>query len=182
MTTSKVLVSIAALVVVMGFAMTCAIGKKANEEQGAKNRVPVLQQSVQEAVQASKDAQTAAQQAQASQQAVQAQLDQLKQEQAKAKPSTAPCTGSPDCPEKIGPGSISDVSAIPLEGTGQNDDVYLAFTFTENGGFTKRFYPVCTQQVVPAGKAVVLQYHWRQWESNLNMKRGCYQIDGYQTK
>jgi hypothetical protein len=59
-------------------------------------------------------------------------------------------------------------------------DNYITFTFTDRTGFTKKFAPVCPGQTIKTGVPITLLYHWRNWIENIEGKRGCFWIDGFQ--
>lgn len=89
-----------------------------------------------------------------------------------------------DRPQHTNMGTI--VNAIVKQQTTLNSQGwYLSFTFQEDGGFQKEFFPVCDGQVLQMGH-VAIMYHWHRWElspSDTNRNSiGCYMIDGYQTK
>jgi hypothetical protein len=83
--------------------------------------------------------------------------------------------------EKTNPGVITDFGEYDLLTDSQSSDPYIGFNFTDRTGFSKRFYPVCPGQTLRSyGGPYTIMYHWRNWESNLTSKRGCYVIDGFQ--
>lgn len=64
---------------------------------------------------------------------------------------------------------------------------YLSFTFQEDGGYRKKFFPVCDNTTIPINQHVGIVYHWKPWsdgpDENYNRPGvGCFYIDGFQTK
>jgi hypothetical protein len=61
---------------------------------------------------------------------------------------------------------------------------YMSLIFQEDGGFQKKFFPVCLGQNVQAGRPVSIMYHWHPWQNDPSAEHpnsiGCYVIDGYQ--
>lgn len=129
-----------------------------------KNRVPTMQEQTDAAQKAVQDAQIAAKQAQDAAAA-------MKQNQ----------TDGGVKVEHTGFGRVTDVTEV-WEAKDQSTwgDAYIAFTFVEETGFSKKFYPTCAEQTIPAGKVVALNYHWG--ESGHIHGRGCFMIDGYTVK
>lgn len=114
----------------------------------------------------------------------QTQIDALKTQQPPPTPKAAYSCQEPDVKcepnEKTNPGIVTDFGAYDLLTESQSSDVYIGFNFTDRTGFAKRFYPVCPGQTIQTGVPITILYHWRNWESNLAAKRGCYVIDGFQ--
>lgn len=162
---------------VYGFILVCvfllalvACGDDDDKQQATKNRVPTMQSQLDSAQKSAVDAQTAAKEAQDALKRLQEQQEQTGKDGPKAEHTTF--------------GKITDVDVI-WEAKDQTHwgDAYLAFTFVEEGGFTKRFYPVCTDQLVPTGKNVAMNFHWQpDSNSSEHNHRGCYIIDGFTEK
>jgi hypothetical protein len=59
---------------------------------------------------------------------------------------------------------------------------YLSFTFEEEGGFQKKFFPVCDGQMLFTDHSpVAIMYHWHEWQDGSEARQiGCYAIDGWQ--
>jgi hypothetical protein len=149
-------------VVFIGFAI--ALSHKDSTKDEARNRVPTLVDSQLQAQRAAQDAQAAATQAQQAAKDVQDRI---------AKLDTAGRTSDGELkagrPETSGPGTVTEI---------RFDDGFL---FTERGGYVKKFEPLCGSQTIPAGRTVILQYHWKVYiPGNPNSSNGqCYMIDGY---
>jgi hypothetical protein len=177
----------------IGLVMLVALGGCNPKQPDARNRVPNfsvngqeladLKQQLADTKAAAQQAQQAAQDATKAKNDMQAQLEQL------AKDAKQPDNQKPAAPadepkegrlEQTRPGIITDFGAFDL-GVSNVTDFYLGFNFTDRNGFTKRFYPVCTGQTVKTGVPITIMYHWRSWQENQEGKRGCFQIDGFQT-
>jgi hypothetical protein len=132
-----------------------------------KNRVPTLQENAEQAQQAADSAAASAKQAQDA-------LTKLQQSQ-------TPHERQPGDPEHTGLGRVTDVTEVwePKEQTTWGD-AYTAFTFLEDSGFQKRFYPVCSDQVIQTGKTLAILYHWKVSHNGSHNDHGCFLIDGYQ--
>jgi hypothetical protein len=64
---------------------------------------------------------------------------------------------------------------------------YLSFTFQEDSGFRKKFFPVCDGTTLPINQHIGITFHWKPWtsgpdESYNRSGVGCFYIDGYQMK
>jgi len=141
-----------------------------------KNRVVTMPDSS-VAVKAAQDAQAAAAQAQ----------DALKKIEEAQKTPAAPTViytqdGTPQ--ERTGIGRVTDVTEKWEEQSGSYfGEAYEAFTFAEDSGFQKRFYPVCSDQVIQTGRPEVIMYHWKPNQNNSkHNSKGCFAIDGYLQK
>lgn len=162
-------------------AMTLPLGRKPDApEPNVRNRVPTMPQSI-------ADAQKAAAEAQAAATAAQAALRDMQAAKALPIPPPKPpeskvvytADGTPQ--ESTGVGRVSDVTELWEQEPSQGNygEAYMAFTFVEDGGFQKHFYPVCSDQVIQTGKASVL-YHWATAKNNYkHNEKGCFKIDGY---
>lgn len=138
-----------------------------------KNRVVTMPDSA-EAKQAAVDAKAAAAQAQ----------ETLKQIQEAQKVPAAPTViytndGTPQ--ERTGLGRVTDVTEIwQEESNSYYGEAYIAFTFNEDSGFQKRFYPVCSDQPIQTGGWETILYHWKPNRNNSkHNEKGCFWIDGY---
>jgi hypothetical protein len=141
-----------------------------------KNRVVTMPDST-EAKQAAADAKESAAQAQ----------DALKKIQDAQREPVQPTViyttdGTPQ--ERTGVGRITDVTEIWEEASNSyNGEAYEAFTFLEDSGFSKRFYPVCSDQTIQTGKSEVILYHWKpNMNNSKHNQKGCFRIDGYLQK
>jgi|SRR5208337_3245842 len=164
---SAIMISFAIGLIVLGVVNI----RSANEAVATariKTRVPTMPEDVEAAQKAAQDARFWANSSQKSFTDLQAELQKA---QAKS---------SPVGRETTGPGVITDFGMFPLETGDHSDDMYVGFTFTENKGFTKRFFPVCPSQTVKTGNPISLIYHWRVWGYNAQGRRGCFIIDGFQ--
>ncbi len=152
----------------IGLMMIVVLGGCNPKPIATKNRVPTLQGNVEQAQKAADDAAASAKQAQDA-------LAKLQQSQA------TPAGRQPGDPEHTGIGRVTDVTEI-WEAKEQSTwgDAYMAFTFQEDSGFQKRFYPVCSDQVVQTGKTLAILYHWKVSHNGSHNDHGCYLIDGYQ--
>lgn len=142
-----------------------------------KNRVVTLPDSA-DARQAAIDAQAAA--AQAKQTLKDIQDATAKLEKAKSdEPKPVYLDGS--LAERTNPGSVIDVNEIwEQESNSYKGEAYIAFTFVEDKGFQKRFYPVCSDQVIQTGRPEIIMYHWKPNQNNSkHNEKGCFWIDGY---
>lgn len=166
--------------------LAIVVGRSGSAPQpDVRNRVPSIPQSTAEAQQAATDAKAAAAQAVQAQKDIQAQLAELAEDAKKEKDAAAAAAkpAAPTAPygkEITAPGIVTDFGAFPLNTSGNNDDVYLGFTFTDRTGFTKKFFPVCTHQSIKTGVPITIIYHWREWTHDLVGQRGCFEIDGFQ--
>ena len=131
------------------------------KDPDVKTRVPTLVESQLQAQKAAQDAQAAATQAQAAAKDLQDKISKL---DASGRTSNGELKAGR--PEVTNPGNVTEI---------RFDDGFL---FTERTGYVKKFEPLCSNQTIPAGKTVVLQFHWKVRDMNAN--RGeCYVIDGY---
>ena len=151
----------------IGLLMIVALGGCNPKPVATKNRVPTLQENAEQAQKSAEDAAVSAKQAQDA-------LTKLQQ---------APHEKQAGEPEHTGIGRVTDVTEIwePKDQTVWGD-AYTAFTFLEDNGFQKRFYPVCSDQVIQTGKPLVILYHWRVSHNGSHNDHGCFLIDGYQVK
>src|ERR1700676_1321660 len=141
-----------------------------SDPEPAKNRVPTVQAQLDQAQQSARDAKAAA--------------DQAAQAQKNIQDAIAKLDGNgrnSDGSVKIGHPEISGVGAVTEVGEtqtkeGETTKTVFWFTFAERTGFVKKFEIVCPNQAVPVNGAVILNFHWREYESG---NPGCYQIDGY---
>lgn len=110
----------------------------------------------------------------------------------KVEKEPTPVPSAPEPPkvgraEQTGIGRITDFSmvwgdkSVSSANTDNSGDGYLAFTFLEDNGYQKRFYPVCTSQPLTTGHGSLL-YHWHEYENGVHNQIGCYIIDGFQNK
>jgi hypothetical protein len=138
------------------------------------NRVPALPQSTADAQKAAQDAQNAAASAQAA-------LKEI-QDAAAKKPEQPAVQYSTDgtAMEHTNAGRVLDVTEIwEAQSESNYGEAYMAFTFVEESGFQKRFYPVCSDQVIQTSKTSIL-YHWApNQNSGKHNQKGCFKIDGY---
>jgi len=165
--------------------LAVVFGRTGNSTQpDVRNRVPSIPESTAQALQAASDAKASAATAVQAQHDIQVQLAQLaddaKKEKDAAEAAKKPAA-APYGKEMTSPGIVTDFGAFPLNvGGSSNEDVYLGFTFTDRTGFTKKFFPVCTQQTLKTGVPITIIYHWREWQHDLVGQRGCYEMDGFQ--
>jgi len=163
------------IVVIIGIVALFTSDSK-TAQTDVRNRVPNMTQSAADAQKAALDAQAAATRAEAA----------LKEIQEASKPKPAPEVtvvytndGTPQ--EHTGIGHVTDVTEIwePQNDSTQYGEAYIAFTFMEDGGFQKRFYPVCSDQVIQSGKSSIA-YHWAPNKNTLHHnEKGCFRIDSY---
>ncbi len=141
-----------------------AFARSDKPETNVKNRVPMpmLGEQLQQAQQAAADAKAAAQQAQKIQTDLQAQIDKLDKSERNSNSEL-----------KEGRAEVTGVGNIVEFGEPDS----LSFLFVEEGGFSKRFYPVCGNQTLPVNKTIALRYHWRPWDTQ--QQKGCYIIDSF---
>lgn len=149
----------------MGIAITFIIGATIlshNDKQpDTRTRVPTLVESQLQAQKAAQDAQAAATQAQTAAKELQDKIEKLDSAQ-----RTSNGELKAGRPEITNPGTVTEI---------RFDDGFL---FTERTGYVKKFEPLCSNQTIPAGRTVTLQFHWKVRDINAN--RGeCYVIDGY---
>src|SRR5271163_1466421 len=137
----------------------------------AKNRVPTVPAQVEEAQAAAKDAQASADRASQSVKDIQASINKL---DANGRNS--------DGTWKVGQAQLSGVGTVTEVGEtkvpqGEGVSYTLWFTFSERAGYVKKFSPVCPNQEIPVNATVILNFHWKEYESE--GKPGCYLIDGH---
>jgi hypothetical protein len=155
------------LVVLLVFAVIAGCGSTPD----AKNRVPTVQAQLDEAQQAAQNAKASADQAAQTQKNIDAAIERL--DHAGRNSDGSVKIGHP---ETSGVGIVTEVGMTHVT-TGQVTVGELWFTFAERAGFTKKFDIVCSSQSIPVNKAVVLNFHWHQYDSENNP--GCYIIDSY---
>lgn len=89
-----------------------------------------------------------------------------------------------DRPQHTNVGSVSS-AIVKHQSLSNSRGWYMGFTFQEDGGFQKEFFPLCHGQVLLGGR-VAIMYHWHPWENIPSEESpnsvGCFVIDGYQTK
>jgi len=153
------------LILTIVFAICCGNDPKPD----VKNRVPTMQAEQEQQLQ----------QLQQQQQQLQEQL-QKQQQQLKERPSKFEDLKE-GRPEHTNMGVVTEVATIH-QTTEYVEGWYLGFTFQEDGGFLKRFFPVCGGQTVPVNKSVMVMYHWQAYSGQGYNTAGCYVIDGYQTR
>jgi len=137
----------------------------------AKNRVPTVQAQLDQAQQAAKAAQTAADQAAQVQKNIQDAIARLDSNGRNSDGSVK--IGHP---EISGVGTVTEVGETDTKSGDTTTHVFW-FTFSERGGFVKKFEKVCPNQAIPVNSAVILNFHWHPYEDSGDP--GCYQIDGY---
>jgi hypothetical protein len=142
-------------------------------QKDLKNRVP----DVQTAQKAAQDAQSAAAQAQET-------LKQIQEARKTPEPPTVIYTQDGTPQEQTHVGRVTDVTEIWEEqSSSYYGEAYEAFTFVEDGGFQKRFYPVCSDQMIQTGKSEIVLYHWKPNKNTTkHNQKGCFAIDGYLQK
>jgi hypothetical protein len=126
-----------------------------------RSRVPQMSDYVSQAQQSAKDAQAAADKAAQSQKDIDTAVAKLNGVQRDSDGNL-----KEGRPETTAAGNIVEFSKPD----------YLSFLFIEKTGFSKRFYPVCDGQALPANRTVSLNYHWRSAVGQIN---GCYAIDSF---
>jgi hypothetical protein len=147
------------------------IGGCGSDPEPAKNRVPTVQAQLDQAQQAARDAKAAADQAVQSQKNIQDAIARLDGQGRNSDGSVK--IGHP---EISGVGSVTEVGETKV--TISNSTTHLLwFTFAERSGFVKKFDFVCADQVIPVSKAVVMNYHWKEYTGSEDP--GCYRIDSY---
>ena len=141
-----------------------------------KNRVVTMPDSA-EAKQAAVDAKAAAAQAQET-------LKQIQEAQKVPAVPTVIYTNDGTPQEQTHIGRVTDVIEIWEEqSSSYYGEAYEAFTFVEDGGFQKRFYPVCSDQMIQTGKSEIVLYHWKPNKNTTkHNQKGCFAIDGYLQK
>ena|SRR5271163_1026175 len=153
------------LVLMVAAANGCA------DEPQPKNRVPTVPAQVEEAQAAAKDAQASADRASQSVKDIQASINKL---DANGRNS--------DGSWKVGQAQLSGIGTVTEVGEtkvpqGEGVSYTLWFTFSERAGYVKKFSPVCPNQEIPVNATVILNFHWKEYESE--GKPGCYLIDGH---
>ena len=139
-----------------------------NTVQDSRQRVPSYSQQIAQAEAAQRaaekaaaDAQTAATRVDQMQKDLQTSVEKLNNAQRSA--DGTPLEGRS---ETTGVGTITEFSGDH-------------FTFLERNGFTKRFAPLCDDQIIPAGKTMTLNYHWRAYQPGHpnTGQSACYVVD-----
>jgi hypothetical protein len=136
----------------------------------AKNRVPTVTAQIEEAQQAATDAKAAADRAESTKKDI---FDAITKLDSAGRNS--------DGTWKVGQAQLSGVGTVTEVGdiknnNGTSDTYIFWFTFAERAGFVKKFMPVCPNQEIPVNSTVILNFHWKEYESNTP---GCYMIDGH---
>jgi hypothetical protein len=145
-------------------------GGGCNSAPEPKNRVPTVSAQIEQAQAAANDARAAADRAAQTQKDIQAAIARLDG------------TGrNSDGTWKVGQPQTSSVGVVTAVGeskaiNGESTSYTFWFTFAERAGYVKTFSPVCPNQAVPVNSAVILNFHWREYETS---NPGCYLIDGY---
>jgi hypothetical protein len=142
-----------------------------SDPEPAKNRVPTVQAQLDQAQQAAKDAKAAADQVTQTQKNIQDAIAKLDSNGRNSDGSVK--IGHP---EVSGIGTVTEVGETESR-SGETTTKIFWFTFAERTGFVKKFEIVCPNQAVPVNSTVILNFHWREYDSSSNP--GCYQIDGY---
>jgi hypothetical protein len=142
-----------------------------SDPEPAKNRVPTVQAQLDQAQQAAHDAKAAADQAAQSQKNIQDAIAKLDNNGRNSDGSVK--IGHP---EISGVGTVTEVGETDTK-SGETTTHVFWFTFSERGGFVKKFEKVCPNQAVPVNSTVILNFHWHPYEDSSDP--GCYQIDGY---
>ena len=136
----------------------------------AKNRVPTVTAQIEQAQQAATDAKASADRAEATKKDIQEAINKLD-----ANGRNSDGTWKVGQAQLSGVGTITEIGEIKSS-DGTNTNYTFWFTFSERTGFVKKFSPVCSNQAIPVNATVILNFHWREYESN---NPGCYLIDGY---
>ena len=137
----------------------------------AKNRVPTVTAQIEQAQQAATDAKASADRAEATKKDIQEAINKL---DANGRNS--------DGTWKVGQAQLSGVGVVTEVGEtkvpqGESTTYTLWFTFAERAGFVKKFSPVCPNQEIPVNATVILNFHWKEYESD--GRPGCYLLDGH---
>jgi hypothetical protein len=159
----------AAALLVMTLEFGCA-----DDPQPAKNRVPTVTAQIEQAQQAANDAKASADRAEQTKKDIQAAVARL--DGAGRNSDGSWKVGQP---QVSGVGTVTEVGEVKGK-EGETVTFTFWFTFAERGGFVKRFIPVCTNQGVPVNTAVILNFHWKEYDNGTTPSTpGCYLIDGY---
>src|SRR5271170_271597 len=136
-----------------------------------RNRVVTVPAQIEEAQQAAKDAQASADRAESTKKDI---YDAINKLNANGRNS--------DGTWKVGQAQLSGVGTVTEVGEtkvpqGESTTYTLWFTFAERAGFVKKFSPVCPNQEIPVNATVILNFHWKEYESD--GRPGCYLLDGH---
>jgi len=135
-----------------------------------RNRVVTVPAQIEQAQQAAKDAQASADRAEATKKDIYDAINKLNSNGRNS-----------DGTWKVGQAQVSGIGTVTEVGeiknsNGTSDTYIFWFTFAERAGFVKKFLPVCPNQEIPVNSTVILNFHWKEYESQIP---GCYMIDGH---
>jgi hypothetical protein len=153
--------ALALALVIVAVAAGIGIACSDDQPQQNRNRVPQMSDYASQAQQSAADAKDAAARVEKAQKDIDAAVAKLNGVQRDSDGNL-----KEGRPEVTGSGNIVEFSKPD----------YLSFLFVEKTGFSKRFYPVCDGQALPANRTVSLNYHW---QSGVGQRVGCYAIDAF---
>ena len=174
---TKINVACGNTAIVLGFAavilILCTTFGCGSDPQ-PKNRVPTVSAQIEQAQQAANDAKAAADRAAQTQKDIQAAIDKLN-----GSGRNSDGTWKVGQPQISGVGTVTEVGEIKGK-EGETVTYTFWFTFAERAGFVKKFTPTCANQAIPVNTAVILNFHWKEYDNGPTPAiPGCYMIDGY---
>jgi len=142
-----------------------------DDKPDVKNRVATVPAQIEQAQQAAKDAQASADRAAQTQKDINTAIARLDNAG-----RNSDGTWKVGQPQTSGVGVVTEIGETKVP-QGESTTYTLWFTFAERAGYVKKFSPVCPNQEIPVNATVILNFHWKEYESE--GKPGCYLLDGH---